>query len=67
MTTTQLKLSGLHCVNCSLLIEEDLFHIGVKAKANYAKQLVDCTYDEEKITVANIREVIEKLGYKVVD
>ena len=66
MTTTQLKLSGMHCVSCSLLIEGELEDIGVKAKANYAKQVVDCTYDENKITVENIQAVIEKLGYKVV-
>ncbi|MFZ2025633.1 MAG: heavy-metal-associated domain-containing protein [Microgenomates group bacterium] len=66
MTTIQLKLSGMHCVSCSLLIEGELEDIGVQAKANYAKQLVDCTYDEEKIDVKKIQEVIEKLGYKVV-
>ena len=66
MTTTQMKLSGMHCVSCSLLIEAELEDIGVKVKANYAKQVVDCTYDENKITVENIHAVIEKLGYKVV-
>ena len=66
MTTTQLKLSGMHCVSCSLLIEGELEDIGVKAKAHYAKQVVDCTYDENKITIENIQAVIEKLGYKVV-
>ena len=66
MTTTQMKLSGMHCVSCSLLIEGELEDIGVIAKANYAKQVVDCTYDEKKIAIANIQEVIEKLGYNVV-
>lgn len=67
MITTQLKLSGMHCVSCSLLIEGELEDIGVQAKANYTKQVVDCTYDEKKITIANIRAVIEKLGYEVVN
>jgi len=66
MTRKQLQLSGLHCVSCSLLIEEELADIGVAAKANYAKQLVECTYDEKKITGATIQDVIEKLGYKIV-
>jgi len=65
MIKKTLKLSGMHCVSCSLLIEGELEDIGVAAKANYAKQLVDCTYDEKKVDVKKIREVIEKLGYRV--
>lgn len=66
MTTKQLILKGMHCVSCSLLIEGELEDAGVQAKANYAKQIVDVTYDEKKITEESIRSIIQKLGYEVV-
>lgn len=66
MIKKQLTVSGLHCVNCSLLIEEELADIGVSAKANYAKQTVDVVYDDAKISDNTITQVIKKLGYKVV-
>ncbi len=65
MKTHQLKLSGMHCVSCSLLIEGELADIGVQAKANYAKQTVDVSFDEKKIILARIKEAIETLGYRV--
>ncbi|KKR01025.1 MAG: hypothetical protein UT26_C0036G0004 [Microgenomates group bacterium GW2011_GWC1_39_12] len=65
MTTKTLKLSGMHCVSCSMLIEGELEDIGVQAKANYAKQLVEVAFDEKKIAEEAIVAVIEKLGYTV--
>jgi copper chaperone CopZ len=65
MMKKTLQLSGLHCVNCSLLIEEDLADIGVTAKANYAKQTVDVTYDPKKTKEKSIIEAIQHLGYTV--
>ena len=55
----------MHCVSCSLLIEGELADIGVQAKANYAKQTVDVSFDEKKIILARIKEAIETLGYRV--
>ena len=66
MTTKQLILKGMHCVSCSLLIEGELEDAGVQAKANYAKQTVDVTYDAKNITEEAIRKIIQKLGYEVV-
>jgi len=66
MIKRQLKLSGMHCVSCSMLIEGELEDMGVEAKANYAKQYVDVVYDERKITDTDIRKAIEKLGYTVI-
>lgn len=66
MTKNQLHLSGLHCVNCSMLIEEELADIGVKAVCNYAKQTVDVSFDEQKVPMVSVIATIEKLGYRVV-
>lgn len=62
---TTFTLSGLHCVGCSLLVEGELEDIGVTAKVHYAKQLIECTYDEKKITRADIVKIIEKCGLRV--
>jgi len=65
MTIKQLKLNGMHCVSCSLLIEGELEDVGVQAKANYTKQTVDVSFDERNISLLEIKKVIEKLGYSV--
>jgi len=67
MVTTTFQITNLHCISCSLIIEEELADNGVKARVNYTKQIVDVTYDEKKVTVANIQAAIEKLGYEVVN
>jgi len=48
-----------------MLIEGELEDMGVQAKANYAKQLVDITYDPKKIKEEAIIGAIQKLGYQV--
>ncbi len=65
MITKTFKISGMHCVSCSMLIEGDLEDMGVTAKANYAKQLVEVTYDEEKVTLEKIHAAIKKAGYDI--
>jgi len=65
MTTKTLQLSGMHCVSCSMLIEGELEDMGVEAKANYAKQQVEVTYDEKKLQLSAVEQAIKKLGYSV--
>lgn len=55
----------MHCVSCSMLIEGELEDIGVQAKANYAKQLVEVMFDSKKVAEKAIVQVIERLGYQV--
>ena len=59
------KIDGMHCSSCALSIDMDLEDLEgvVSAKTSYAKQLVEIEFDEEKIVVEKITEVIEKLGY----
>lgn len=49
-----------------MLIEGELEDMGVEAKANYAKQTAEVTYDEKKITLEKIHQAIKKAGYDVV-
>jgi copper chaperone CopZ len=64
MTKIKLKISGMHCSSCALNIDFDLEDIGVTSKTNYAKQESEVEFDEEKITLKEILEQIEKTGYK---
>lgn len=65
MTTKTWKLKGMHCVSCSMLIEGELEDMGIQAKANYAKQLVEVTFDPKKTKEEAIIGAIQKLGYQV--
>lgn len=61
----KLKIDGMHCTACSMNIDFDLEDLGVKsAKTNYAKQESEVEYDEEKLTIKQIIEQIQKTGYK---
>ncbi len=66
--TTTLKLSGLHCVACSLTIDDELESMrGVfSAATNYAKQESVINYDPKRVGLSTLRITVEKLGYKVV-
>jgi copper chaperone CopZ len=68
-TTITLKLSGLHCSSCSLNIDSDLEDLpGVIATStSYAKQESVITYDPKLVSPAKFSEVIQGLGYQVLE
>lgn len=63
----KLKIEGMHCTACSMNIDFDLEDLGVKtAKTNYAKQESEVEFDEEKLTLKEVVEQIQKTGYKAI-
>lgn len=67
MNTITLKLSGLHCVSCSLNIDgalEDTPGV-LSATTSYAKQETVINYDPKHVELSALRTTIEKLGYQV--
>lgn len=66
MTKKTLKLRGLHCTSCAMLIEGELEDIGAKAFCNWAKQVVDVEYDDTKIHDNDIKDAVSRAGYVVV-
>ena len=60
-----LKLTGMHCTSCSVLIDTVLEEInGVKsAKTSYAEQKVAVEFDEAKVNLAHVIDAIKKEGY----
>lgn len=59
----KLKIEGMYCTACAMNIDFDLEDAGVKASTNYAKQVSEVEYDEEKINFKDIISIIKKTGY----
>jgi len=59
------KIIGMDCAACSLTIDGDLEdQDGVKAaKTSYAKSQTEVTFDPEKVTEAEMLQIIKKAGY----
>ena len=61
------KISGMHCVSCAMNIDGELEDMdGIKeSSTNYAKSETKVEFDQEKVEDKKIKDIIEKLGYKV--
>jgi len=66
-TLLTLKIDGMHCSSCSMSIDGELEDLDgvIYAKTIYAKQTSLVKYDKSKVSEAEIRKVVEKLGYKL--
>lgn len=62
----KLKIDGMHCNSCVMLIEGDLEDLeGVKsAKASLAKLECEVEFDEEKVNEKVLIQTIQKTGYQ---
>src|SRR3989344_6073648 len=68
MTKLVLKVKGMHCASCSVLIDK---LVGkqpgvVSVKTSYGAEKIAVEFDESKITLARIDEFINKLGYDLI-
>lgn len=61
------KVLGMHCPSCATAIELDLEDTGVRAKCNYAAQTLEVEFDSQKISEEQVKNVVQKSGYKVSD
>lgn len=57
------KVKGIHCSSCPLVIEGELEDIGVKARCNYASEMLEVEYDEAKLDEDKIRSAVKSAGY----
>jgi copper chaperone len=66
MKELHLKVEGMHCKSCEILITEELQDAGAKeVKVSASKGTVSATIDEKKLSEAKVKQLIEKEGYKV--
>lgn len=61
-----LKIEGMFCTSCAMLIDGDLEEIeGVKsAKTNYHKQSCAVEFDLDKVEIDQILQTVKKTGYQ---
>ena len=61
------KISGMHCVSCSMNIDDELEGIAgiVSSTTSYAKGQTKIEFDPNKISIDKIHTAIQKLGYDV--
>ncbi|HII14875.1 MAG TPA: heavy-metal-associated domain-containing protein [Nanoarchaeota archaeon] len=65
MKNIRLKVSGMHCQSCEMLIRDALEETeGVaSAGADMKKSSVSVLFNEDKISADKIRKIISELGY----
>jgi len=68
MTKLVLKVKGMHCASCSILIDKLLKkQEGVlSVNTNYGAEKVAVEFDERKISLEKIDEFVNKLGYDLI-
>lgn len=66
MKEIKLKIEGMHCTGCSSRLEKVLNNLeGVEnAKVSFEEKQAIIKYEEEKITLEDIKENIEDAGFK---
>lgn len=66
MKNIKLKVSGMHCQSCGILIKDTLEdNEGVaSASAGVKKGKVSVVFNDNKISAEQIRKMIEEIGYK---
>ncbi|MBQ9303211.1 sulfite exporter TauE/SafE family protein [Butyrivibrio sp.] len=69
MKKINLKIGGMTCIQCQTKIEKALKKVnGVRGvSVSYSKGTADVEYDDAKISLQELKKVIEKLDYKVLD
>lgn len=67
MTQQTIKVSGMHCRSCELLLEDDLGKLdGVKAvTANFEQGEVKLTYEGTVPNMLAVEEVVQQAGYRL--
>ncbi len=64
-----LKVQGMHCAACAILIDKTLEKTQgiVKASANYGSERLSLEYDPSVINIQQIGTILNKIGYSLVE
>lgn len=65
MTKKTYKVTGMHCTSCALSIEMDLEDIGVKARCNFIKEILEVEFDEKKLSEGDVKKTLVQAGYSI--
>lgn len=65
MKNVTLQVQGMSCQHCVNAIEGALKEIGASGKVNLQGESVEVSFDEQKVSLDQIKETIEEQGYDV--
>ena len=65
MKKIQLKIMGMHCPSCEMLITDALEEVRAKAQVDSKKGTAVIEFDEKKLTEDKIKQIIKKEGYTI--
>lgn len=67
--TVTIRVEGMHCQNCAASLEKKLKATdGVQAvRVSFEKKEAWVKFDDQKTSIAKLREVINSTGYKAAD
>lgn len=66
MKTVTLQVQGMSCQHCVQAIEGALKEIGAAGKVDLANHVVEVSFDENVLSLDQIKTAIEEQGYDVV-
>ncbi|KIL36440.1 copper resistance protein CopZ [Cohnella kolymensis] len=66
MQNVTLKVQGMSCNHCVNSVEGAVKKLGAAAKVDLAAGAVDVQYDDNKLSLDDIKAAIEDQGYDVV-
>lgn len=62
----KLKVKGMHCPSCEILVNEALEDLGVKSESSHKAGTVEAEFDETKVSPEQIKRAIKDEGYEVI-
>lgn len=67
--TVTIRIEGMHCQNCAASVQKKLkATAGVQdVRVSFAKKEAWVKFDDQKTSIAKLREVINSTGYKAAD
>ncbi|MEF7440655.1 cation transporter [Paenibacillus lautus] len=65
MQEAKMKVEGMTCRSCVKSIEGSLDQIGVEGKVDFDEGTVHVQFDESRLQLNDIQEVIRSKGYEV--
>ena len=57
-----IKIVGMDCPSCAMLIESELEDVGIEARVSYAKQVLEI---DDSVDLEKTVKIISGLGYKI--
>lgn len=67
MIKKKLKIEGMDCPSCAMMLDGDLEDLeGIAcARTNFAKAEVELEYDADKVKETDIEKIVEKAGFGI--